>query len=158
MPLRRKTEPARGGERERAWIARQLADDKGKLAAAQPLFQREQRILGGLGRDMDQAVTQRQWQAGAIGAAGQAQRGRVLHPQPRALGRRRAERIGGAALHPVERQPQRQRRSRPFPRRGEHLAVAEAGLGQAGAPFGGAGVNGAVESSLGNRIHVLLMF
>lgn len=80
MPLRCKAEPARGNEGERPGIARQLADDESKLAATRPFFQREQRILGRLCRDMDQAVTQGQRQAGTIRPTSQAQRGSVLHP------------------------------------------------------------------------------
>ena len=54
-----KAEAARGGERQRPGTAGDLTDDESEIAAAQPLFEREQRVLGIFRRDMDQTVAQR---------------------------------------------------------------------------------------------------
>lgn len=53
MALDGEAEAARGSEVQHPGIARDLADDEGQFAAAQPFLQREQRILGRAGRDMD---------------------------------------------------------------------------------------------------------
>ena len=71
MSLCHQREPPRGGEIKRARIARHLADDKGEVAAAQPLFQREQCVFRAGGGDMDQAMAQGARQAGAIGPPAQ---------------------------------------------------------------------------------------
>lgn len=58
MPLHREAQSARGGEIERARIARDLSDDKGQIAATQPLFKREQGVFGFVCSNVDQAVLQ----------------------------------------------------------------------------------------------------
>lgn len=82
MLFRRQAEPPLGRERKGAGIARHLPHHEGQITAAQAFFQREQRILGRSGNDMDQPVAQRRWQARTIGPPGLAQAGTVLHPQP----------------------------------------------------------------------------
>ena len=106
VPLRRQAEPARGGEIERAGIARHLPHDEGQIAATQPFFQRKQRVLRAFGRDMDQAVAQLRRQAGAIGPPGQPQGLGILHPQPGALVGRVGHRIGRLGGHGIKRQGQ----------------------------------------------------
>lgn len=49
-------QPARCREIERARIARQLADDKGKVGAAQPFLEREQDIVRLCRGNMDQSA------------------------------------------------------------------------------------------------------
>ncbi|ANY20572.1 hypothetical protein A6F68_02068 [Tsuneonella dongtanensis] len=113
----------RGGEIERPGIARQLADDRCHLAAAQALLEREERILGFLADDVDEAVAEHLRQARPIGAPAEPQRIAILHPQQNAavvsLCRlrpiRRSERIGG--------ERKRGGRSARLARGTEHLAV-----------------------------------
>ena len=102
MLLHRQTEPPRGGEIQRLGIARDLSHHESEIAAAQPLFQREQRIFRALGGDMDQAVAQGWRQAGLIGPPTPAQRRLVLHPQPATLLPRQSG---------IERESERQRRA-----------------------------------------------
>ena len=125
VPFARQAQPARGGEVERARIARQLPDHRGKVAAAHRLFQREQHVLRILRLDMDQPVAQPFRQAGAIGAPGQPDGAAFLHPQHRApilrLGQR--PRFGPGAAQLVERERQCGRPARAIARGSENLAV-----------------------------------
>ena len=86
-------------------IAGDLADHAGELAAAQPFLEREQRILGLGGGDMDQPAAQLGRQPGPIGPPGEPQRG--ARPAPTA--RLRSVLPSGQAR--VERQRQRRRRA-----------------------------------------------
>ncbi len=52
----RKAEAARCSEIERARVPRNLPDHAGKIAAFEPLFEREESVFRGLGFDMDQSV------------------------------------------------------------------------------------------------------
>ena len=81
MPLCRETQAARGGEGQRARIARDLAYHTGQIAAAQPLLQRDQRTFGRVRRDMEQAVTHIGRQSLNAGPPAQPHRRSVLHPQ-----------------------------------------------------------------------------
>lgn len=81
MPLGRKAEAARGGEAERARIARDLADHPGKVAATHAFFKREERVLGRGGGDMDQAVAPRGRKACKARPPAAPDRLPVLHPQ-----------------------------------------------------------------------------
>jgi len=123
MFFRRKAKTARRGESQRLGIAHDLADDEGKIAAAHPFLDREQRILSRARRDMDQPVTQAPRQAVAANPPGAPQRLAVLHPQPGALVGRIGERIGRLTAQPVERESQRQRRSRRVMAGSEDLAM-----------------------------------
>lgn len=80
MPFHGETQAARGGEIERARIARDLADHESQFAAAQAFFQGEQCILRTLRGDMDQTMAQVLRQAGTIRPPGQPERRRILHP------------------------------------------------------------------------------
>lgn len=68
MPLCRQAEATRGCEIERTGIAADFPDHAGKVAAAQPLFQREQCILGSRRLDMDEPLGKVGGEAVAIGA------------------------------------------------------------------------------------------
>ncbi len=114
MPLHRQTEPPRGGEIERAGIAGDLSDHESQIAATQPFFQREQRVLGRLCGNVDQPVAQRCRQARLIRPPAQPDRPSILDPQPAAIALRAA---------PIERQGQRQRRPAAFARRSKYLAM-----------------------------------
>lgn len=81
-------QPARGGEVERAGIALKFAQHEGKVAAAQPFFQREQRVLGFAGDNVDHPRAQAWRQAGDEWPPFGADRGRILHPQPMRARRR----------------------------------------------------------------------
>ena len=81
MPLRSKAQAARGGEGQRARVARNLADHTGKIAAFEALLQREQGIFGCGSRDMNQPVTQVRRQALKAGPSALPDRRAVLHPQ-----------------------------------------------------------------------------
>ena len=81
MPFRSKAEAARGGEAERARIARNLSNHAGEVAALEPLFQREQRVFGRGGSNMDQAVAQVWRQASQTGPPAETDGGAILHPQ-----------------------------------------------------------------------------
>jgi hypothetical protein len=93
MLFRRERQTSRGSEIERAGIARDLPDHEGKIAAAQPLFQREQRIGAVFRRNVDKAVAQPRRQSVAIGTPAQANGGAILHPQPGTLVGRIGRRI-----------------------------------------------------------------
>lgn len=85
MLLRHQAEPALGGERQSTGVTPNLSHHESQIAAAQPFFQREQRILRRGSGNMDQPVAQRARQAGAIGPSSLAQGRPILHPQPRPL-------------------------------------------------------------------------
>ena len=113
--FRHQAEPARGGERQRFGVARQLADHKREVAAAQSFLKREQRVFGAFRGDMEQAVAQAWRQARAIGPPTQPQRRRILHPQPRAL-------VVLPGL--IQRKGQRQPRPARFARGGKQFGMA----------------------------------
>lgn len=117
-------EPALRGEAERLGIARDLPQYEGEVAAAQPLFEREQCILGRLGDNVDQAVAQRGRQPGTIGPPAAFERSGILHPQPGPIlpGPRR-----------IERERKRQPRPARLVRRCEDFGVAQV-LGKTGPP------------------------
>lgn len=123
MPLCHQTEPARGGEAQRAGIAGKFPDNKSQLAAAQPLLQRKQRIFGSFRGNMDQPVSQRRGQSGTIGPPTQPQCGDVLNPQPTPLVGAIGSRIGGSAANPVKRQRKCQRRAAAFAGTSKHLTM-----------------------------------
>lgn len=67
------------------------------------------------------------------------QRLAILHPQPSAFIRRIGQGIGSVAAHPVQRQGQRQRRSRAVMGGSEYLAMQRVIVRQAWAPLDGLG-------------------
>ncbi len=81
MLLRCKAETARGSEIERARVAGNLSDHAGKVAAFQPLLEREQRILGSRRLDMDEPVAQVGREAVVVGSSAKLHCAFVLHPQ-----------------------------------------------------------------------------
>lgn len=103
-------EPARGGEIERARISAQLSHHTGQITTAQPLFQREQRILRLVGRDMDQAALQPWRQAGAVGPPAQTDCSAILHPQHAAAVLGLLHRVAWGMAQRIARQGQRQPR------------------------------------------------
>jgi len=137
MPFRSQAEAARGGKGQGLRIARNLSDNKGEIAAAQPFLQGEKRIFRASSRDMDQSVTQLPGQPRAIRAARALQRLAVLYPQPGTLIGRIGQGIGSIATHPVQRQGQSQRRSRAVMGGSEYLAMQRGIACQARTPFGG---------------------
>ena len=80
MLLCGEAEPARGGEVERLGIARQFADHEGEVVASDPFLECEQQVLGTFRGHMNQPMTQRFGQAGAIRPAAQPHCGDILHP------------------------------------------------------------------------------
>lgn len=81
MLLRCEAEPTRSGEIQRARIASDFTQHERQVAATQPLFQCEQRVLRSPGFDVDQPVAQFGWKPVTIGAPGQSHRCTILHPQ-----------------------------------------------------------------------------
>ena len=137
MTLRRQRQAARCGEVERARIAQHLADDEGDFPAAHPFLEREQRVFGGVGEDVDHAAAHIFGQAGAVGSAHEPRRLAHLHPQDRAAIFRLAPFGPGRVAPVVERERQRGGRSAPVTRGRENLAVAGGRLPfprQSGAP------------------------
>lgn len=119
MPFDRQAEAAGGGEVQRLGITGDLPDDESEVATAQPFLDREERILGGAGNDMDHAVAQAGGQAGSIRPPAQAQRLVILHPQPAPCLRRSAIQ----AAQPILRESQGERGSAPLVRSGEDLCM-----------------------------------
>lgn len=72
---------SRRGEGQRARIASNLADNADQIAASEPFFECEQRILWRSSGDMNQTVTQIGWQALHTGPPAQPDRHAILHPQ-----------------------------------------------------------------------------
>jgi hypothetical protein len=132
--IRGERKAALGGERQRLGIARNLADHEGEVAAAQPFLQREQRILGSVGGDVDQPMPQRARQAGAIGPPGAPECFAILHPQPHALVRRIGQRIGRGGAHTVKRKGKRHGRAAALTRGSEDLAMPDLVRNKAGTP------------------------
>lgn len=62
MTLCGKGQASRRSEGQRARIARNLADNANQIAAPEPLFECEQRILWRSGGDVNEPVTQIGWQ------------------------------------------------------------------------------------------------
>ena len=166
MPLCHQTEPARGGEAQRAGIAGKFPDNKSQLAAAQPLLQRKQRIFGSFRGNMDQPVSQRRGQSGTIGPPTQPQCGDVLNPQPTPLVGAIGSRIGGSAANPVKRQRKCQRRTTALTGRGKHLTMEgriaacrfparKLSKARRGSQKGGSGRD---MDGHANRLYVLFMF
>ena len=124
MALRRQSEAARGGKIERARIAQHLSDNESDVAAPHPFLQREQRIFGRVGKDMDHPAAHVFGQAGAIGSAHEPRRLTHLHPQDRAAILRLAP-FGPRRVAPVvERESERGGGPAAIPRWSENLAMA----------------------------------
>lgn len=69
MFFRRKAETSQGGEIQGTGVSGDFPDHEDEIATAQTFFQREQRIFGRRGRNMDQAMADLCRQARKIGAA-----------------------------------------------------------------------------------------
>lgn len=80
MPLCRQHKAARGGKVELARVARDLTDDKGKIAATDSFLQREERFRRVFHRDVHHPVPQIAWQARMIGPPAQSHRSPILYP------------------------------------------------------------------------------
>ena len=83
MLLCHQAKPTLGGERQGTGVTGNLSHYESQIRATQPFFQRKQRILRRGRGNMDQPVTQRARQTGAIGPSSLAQGRPILHPQPR---------------------------------------------------------------------------
>lgn len=81
MAFRRETEAARGGKGQRLRVACNLTNDAGEIAALEPFLQREQRVLGRVGCDMDHAVSEIGRQAAQERPSTQSDGLAILHPQ-----------------------------------------------------------------------------
>lgn len=123
MLLCSEAETARGSEIERLGITRQFADHAGNLAAAEPLFQREQQVLRLLRQHVDQPVAYRLREPWAIGPPGQPRRRPVLHPQYGTAILQFCTLANGLRTQFVERQCQRQPCPAAFAGAGKDLAV-----------------------------------
>lgn len=134
MPFGRQSEPARGGEIEFARIARQLADHESQVAAAHPLFEREQRIGGPGGEDVDQSPSPILGQAGAIGQSAQLRGAGILDPQYAALVRDIGQFAAMQVAPAIVRQGERQARPARLAHGGEYFGMARR-LPQPGPPM-----------------------
>lgn len=166
MPLCHQTEPARGGEAQRAGITGKFPDNKSQLAAAQPLLQRKQRIFGSFCGNMDQPVSQRRGQSGTIGPPTQAKRGGVLNPQPGPPIGAIGSGIWRNAADPIQRQRKCQRRAAAFAGTSKHLTMEgciaacrsparKLSTARRGSQKGGSGRD---MDGHANRLYVLFMF
>ena len=115
VTLRRQAKATRGGEIERARVARDLPDDKSHIAAAYPLFQRKQGIFRPVCQNMNDPVANIGRQSGPVGPAIGAGGGAVLHPQDRPVIIAFCQRLAATFCPPlVERERQRRCYARPF--------------------------------------------
>lgn len=130
---------ARSGEIKRARIADNLPDHAGQVAAFEPLLQREQRVLRGLGLDMDQPVAQFLWQTVAVWSPAALDCAGILNPQDLTPIIDLGQRVLHIARHPrlcfqgIARQSQRQPRPARITGIRKNLAVQWL-LGQARPP------------------------